>query len=231
MLSMWGTVALLLLILVFLQSLSGRLYGIQPIAWGWLALAVLPGLSMLFGTTLSERSAYRMVPRFVHRSLLWASALYLVLVLATLLAEPFALQHQLSIKQYRLQSLYWLLPFQSLLLAGFYLLFYRRKAFYHPPLSSLQEVAKGEAGRSALAGQERRRHCLELISKGQLEQALEQWREWVGQSGIGDLEQAVSLQSQYHEHQKNHQMNLISYEEWQRGRSRVAAALLALLRQ
>ncbi len=230
-LTIWSVLLVLITGLTLLQTLTGQLSGMTGFAWMWTGIHLLPGFVVLFLSIMLDRQPARLVPQFAHRTLIGLTTLYLLLVLITLLAEPFATRGALSMWAYRQQSFGWLVPIQLILLVGYYLLFFKKKPIFQPGESDITLMAKKEAIKWGDIQDQLRKECFELIAQGKLDQALEKLQTSIDQTGIGDPEQVYLLQSQYVENRNNQRMNLVSMEEYQRTQSRIALALMELLRR
>ncbi|GJM32074.1 MAG: hypothetical protein DHS20C18_10750 [Saprospiraceae bacterium] len=230
-LKIWGIFLVLVTGLTFLQTLTGQLAEMNILGWCWTGINLLPGFLILFISVLMDRESSKLITQFAHRMLLGLTTIYLLLLLSTLLAEPFATKGTLSMQEYRLRSFWWLLPYQLILIGGYYLLFFRKKPIFQPDQSAIIKMAGKEAIKWAEIQDSLRQECFQLIAKGKVETALEKLKENIDETGIGDPEKVILLQNQYNENRNNQRMNLISMDEWQRSQSRISLALMELLRQ
>ncbi len=201
------------------------------LAWSWLLLSTLPGLVILVVATMRDRQSARIIPRFNHRTLVWSTAAYLFLVLLTLLAEGWATREARSMVAYRYQSFLWLLPLEGLLLAGYALSLWSKNANFLSRQHEIGEVAGKEAERWAERHNPFREKAFERIEKGDVGTAIDLTVEHIKESDVGDLNEAILLQSRYQEHQKSIRMNIISHEEAGIERNKITLALMELIRR
>jgi hypothetical protein len=118
-----GGTSLIFIIVVF-QSLLGR-YGNQAQdAWGWLLPTIMPTLGMIITvlgyTALDPLFSSAVVRRSFVQVSVWLSAVYLILILLTILIQPFAGASALELMQ---RSNLWLGPFQGVVASALGVLF------------------------------------------------------------------------------------------------------------
>jgi hypothetical protein len=102
-------------LIVFAQTLGGR-YGQRPQeAWAWLLPAVLPTLGLMSAVVLNASTSSAEVPKFTALFAIGMSALYLALVAATLLLQPFS---PFTASELFAMSHLWLAPAQGLCAAA-----------------------------------------------------------------------------------------------------------------
>jgi V8-like Glu-specific endopeptidase len=133
-------------LLVVLLSLFGNVYkGQLPEFWGWVLWRVMPALVLILGGYLlasltPERSGMVVVRREFSSIACWVAVVYLVLLLLTLLGQPFA--RQFASEDARAvdvlkNSDWWLIPVEILVLIALL-----------PALAPLVKRQEKEAGRS-----------------------------------------------------------------------------------
>lgn len=124
--SLSGTIFLILII----QSMFGKYQGKVQAVWSWALPTLMPTLALII-TVLgasalgASRDGSRKVKRSFYIISLWLSALYLLLIIVTLLVEPFTPFESLELLN--LSSL-WLGPFQGLVASALAILFFSRQA-------------------------------------------------------------------------------------------------------
>ena len=113
----WFVGAAPLFCVLLVQSISGHYGDKVEDAWGWLLPSVLPTLSLMVAAFVkdSDRSAAGTVDQFIYRLTVVLSVAYLVTVMSTIFASPFAAMTDLQLM--RLSHL-WLAPFQGLVTAA-----------------------------------------------------------------------------------------------------------------
>jgi hypothetical protein len=116
-------------LLLVAQSLAGKYEGEVQEVWGWALPTIIPTLSLILAVlgagALQPGNVALAVRRTFYVIALWLSAIYLTLILATILAEPLTASEPLALL--KLSSL-WLAPFQGLVTSAIGILFTRRPA-------------------------------------------------------------------------------------------------------
>lgn len=221
----WRSLPPLLLVLFFIQTVSGRLSPEAPRAWMWLFVCLLPGLSVLWGSMLLNRHPAKLIVQPVHSALVWSTWLYLALVLLTPLAEPFAQLNGQSTVAFLQQSYLWLLPLQALLLAAYALAFVRKEALFRPDARLIAAYAEEKASRAASNIQ---KQLLGLVAAGDPGAALLLASEHLEKTGSADAQAVVLLRGELASLQRNRDLNLIDPDTAQRQLNRIAMSLLNL---
>lgn len=113
--SVWFVLAGLIFLLLVIQSVMGH-YGARATdAWGWFLPNVMPTLSLIVGVLVLDQLGggvkTRTADAFLYRLALWLSCAYLLLILLSILIQPFAPLPPLDLMQ---QSNLWLGPLQGL---------------------------------------------------------------------------------------------------------------------
>lgn len=208
--------------LFLVQTLAGQFEDIEGMAWAWLFVQLLPGLALLFAAVLLNKNPSKVLPRATFQAVYAGGFTYLLLVLLTLLALPFATRNQ-SIETYLRLSYYWLLPFQGLVLTVFGLLYFRKEAFFRPSAAIMQEYVakKGEFAR-------RTGHLLQVQAFGLLiqEEGLGKTLDFLGKIGEHQPNDLILLQSQYAHWKQQRDLNLAAPDFLQRDLNRMTLALI-----
>lgn len=141
LLRLWNVLTILILTVVFLQTILGRFEG-EPIpAWIWLFLHILPCTVLLYLGIYFYTHSVKIITLFAFRAVYWFTFTYLLLVLGTIIAEPFAIQYNnYTLPEYLQLSYTWLIPFNCLLIAAYGILFFYKKAL--PTIRNTQEETK-----------------------------------------------------------------------------------------
>jgi hypothetical protein len=113
--TVWFALAGLIFLVLVLQSVMGH-YGQQATdAWGWFLPNVMPTLSLIVGVLVLDQLGggvkTRTADAFLYRLAFWLSCAYLLLILLSILIQPFAPLAPLELMQ---QSNLWLGPLQGL---------------------------------------------------------------------------------------------------------------------
>ena len=143
-LKVWAIFLGLIFALTLIQSATGRLEGMLRIGWIWMFSNLLPGFILLLVLVFIDPLPTGRIPSVYHKTLVITTWFYLLLVLLTLLLEPIAIQGQLSIAQYRLQSFIWTLPVQLLLLGAYSLVSFGQNPYHKREEQQIIEIAKEE---------------------------------------------------------------------------------------
>jgi hypothetical protein len=127
----WLAASALIFVIVVLQSLLGK-YGDQvQDAWGWLLPTIMPTLGMIISvlgyTALDPSMLESVVRRSYFRLATGLSVLYLLLVLLTILIQPFAAQTASKSIELMQTSNLWLGPLQGLVASALGALFFSKQ--------------------------------------------------------------------------------------------------------
>ncbi len=227
---LWLTFTAAITLLTFLQTALGRLEEIEPLAWLWVMVLLVPGLTLLFISVLLNRFPSKIVPKAVHLALWLSTLAYLLLALATILAEPMALMNGQSIEGHLKQSLWWMLPFNGLLLLGFWLAFVRRAPLFVPDEKIILDVAGTQAEAARKKGNLTRSQCFEEVAAGNLPAAMEQLKQHLSE-GRSERNDLAVLMGEYKNLVRNKDLNTIEPAEAQRQLNRITMAVLNLIGQ
>ncbi len=225
--SLLGTAVLMLLVIA--QTVGGKLAGVIPQAWGWALLAALPTLLMLWFSAMLNRYPAKIVHPTAHQGLIWGSWAYQVLILFTLLAEPFATREALSMQGYLAQSLWWLLPMQVLLLLGYWLVFYRKDLIFKPNEQIILDFAAKKAADSRTNGNLLQEQCFELLAVNDLPGVFAKMKEKFEKTGKSDFQESILLQGQFTALSREKQMNMVDPGKAQIELNRIAMAVMNLV--
>lgn len=228
---LWTIFTLLLLGLTLIQSISGKLIEIMGFSWLWLMLNLIPGLLMILIAHLKDQQSAKVLPAKAHWAIWGSTVLYLLVLLFTLLAEQLATSSVVSMKVYRLNALYWLLPFQGVLLIAYYFMYYRKKMLFRINKRAVAQAAGIQAKKWSEKENALRESCFQMIADGKVDEALAKFKQNVETTGIGDINQIIALESQLVQNQKNLRNNLISFDEGDRIRNRIIMSLMDLINQ
>lgn len=221
----WAVCTALVLLMVFVQTITGKLGDAAPVVWCWAGVLLLPGLAMLLGGALLSRYAGQHTPPAAHYLLLALLWLYLVLVLLTLLNM---LQNDHGLIAYFQGSYWWLAPLNVLLLAGFGLFFWRKVPIFQPDQKVILEMAGKQLKKAVQQGDAFRQSLLEAVSAGELPRAFSTLQQSKAPDDKIQADIAV-LQGEYTQLIRNRELNLIAPADAQRQLNRITVALIHLL--
>jgi hypothetical protein len=220
----WAGTAFVVL-LVFLQSVSGALEGIAGLAWGWVALVALLPAAVLGASAVLNRFPAKIVHPTAHVALVWGTAAYSALLLLTLLAKPFANQ---SIERFLQSSLWWLLPIEALLLVGYWLVFYRKELIFKPDERILLDFAKQKAAEWRGKGSLLRQQAFEWIATGDLAAVFPKMREAFEKTGGENFKTALQLEGEFNRLSREKSLNLVDEKTAQLALNRITMAVINL---
>ena len=230
LLYLWVGFSIPILLLVFVQTITGKIDGIEGAVWAWVAVNLLPGLALLFVGAIQNIHGDKVVQRFIFRIILTFSFIYLMLLLMTQLGMSAGIGDQ-SIQEYFIQSYNWLVPFQFLLLSVFTLLFYRKQTVFQPSeqiiKNHFKEKAKSADNQNNAFQKEAFDKLIERDFLGLFEQIKLHAKETIDDSD--KFNETILLQSQYNEWKKNTEMNLIDTKDAQITINRISMALVNLI--
>ncbi len=222
---LWLGFTAVLVLLIFIQTLTGKFEDIEGQAWAWIFIHLLPALLLLFAAVLLNKNPSKVLMRATFRAVYAGALAYLLLVAVTLFALPVATVNW-SIEEYLAQSYTWLLPFQIVLLLAFALLYFRREPLFRPNAAIMQQYVSKKAEFAQRSGNVLQVRAFELLaSDGGPGAALEHLR-----GHLKNEENAVILlQNQYAEWTRQRDLNLLSPDALQRELNRMTMAAVGLI--
>ncbi len=128
---LWGIFASVIFVVLVLQSLMDRYKDKTQEVWGWLLPTIMPTLTLIITvlsyTALDPLASRAVVRKTFYRLAAGMSAFYLLLVLLTILMQPFTgADAELAAQQMRTSNL-WLGPLQGLVAAALGVLFVSKR--------------------------------------------------------------------------------------------------------
>jgi len=217
------------LLLMIVQTLSGKLRDIELAAWSWWALVSLPSFALLLLSLFINRHPAKIIAQGVHVALVSGTWCYSILVLLTLLIEPFARQWgQQSTMDHLQTSCFWLAPLHVLLLGSYYLVFWRKESLFRPNEKIILEVAAQEAAKSRPLLQ---KQVFDLMAANEVPEVFRQLGSYFEKESPDGLQTLTLLQSEYTAVLQERDLNLVDLPASQRQLNRIAMALLNLATQ
>jgi hypothetical protein len=114
--AVWGFGGGLIMLILVVQSLLGHYGGKVQDVWGWFLPTIMPTLSMIFivlgYSALEDRLSKAVVRRSYYHAATWLSLVYIVLILLTILVQPFASAEKAV--ELMIMSNLWLGPVQGI---------------------------------------------------------------------------------------------------------------------
>jgi len=221
----WTVGTILVILVVFIQTLTGKLGEAAPTVWCWAAVLLLPGLALLSGGLILNRYAGQHTPPAAHHLLRGLAWLYLLLVLLTLFNM---LQNDHGLVVYFQNSYWWLAPLNGLLLAGFGLVFWRKEQIFQPDQKVILELAGQRLTEAVRQGDSLRQTLFEAISAGELSRAFSTLQKSKAPDDRIQADIAV-LMGEFAQLIRNRDLNLIAPAEAQRQLNRITVALINLV--
>jgi hypothetical protein len=216
------------MLLVLVQTITGKLVGEAGEAWLWVALVALPALLMVWVSILLNKYPAKVVHPAAYSALVWGSAAYYGLILLTILSEPFATQAERSVMSYFQQSLLWLLPLEAVLLAGYALAFFRKESFFRPNEQIILDFAAKKAVDAQIKGKVWLQQSLELIAANDMPGVFAKMKERFGTTNSSDLNAAVLLENQYNELVRSRDLNMVEPATAQTSLNRIVMGVINL---
>lgn len=232
----WNVVTLTILLVLIIQSASGKVAEIEFVVWLWAWIIVFPGSILLnAGIWLNRYPAKILSPNMLLSIRLLCIG-YILLALLTLLFEEkvmgFYSVGNLSLEQYLYKSYGWLLPINVLLIFALYLLFFHKTAFSKVDSGMLKAIAEQKANISQTNGQGKKTQVLDMIIADELNGVFEQLKQYFTPLPNNDLlNEVLVLSHEYHQTQKALDMNLIEPSEASKVTNRITLALIHLTEQ
>jgi hypothetical protein len=135
---LWLIFTAIIILLFLIQTISGKFEDILGTAWLWVFVNLLPSLLLLFVAVLLNKNPSKVLLVNTFRAVYISASAYLLLLLVTLLALPFATINN-SIEGYLKDAYLWLMPFQLILITVFSLLYFRKENLLRPNAAIMQE--------------------------------------------------------------------------------------------
>lgn len=225
LLQLWLIFTAVLVLLIFVQTLTGKFEDIELKAWSWVFAHLLPALLLLFVAVLFNKNPSKVLMLATFRAVYAGALAYLLLLTLTLLALPMATVNW-SIEEYLAKSYTWLVPFQSILLLAFGLLYFRKEPFFRPNTAIMQQYVAKKAEFAQRTGNVLQVQAFELlISDDGVGAALEHLRSHLKT----DENAIILLQSQYTEWIKQRDLNLLPPDALQRELNRLTMAVTGFI--
>ena len=224
----WLISALLVCLLTIAQTITNKLGEAVTIVWLWTLISVIPGLSVLFISLVVNKYPSRLLSKELYITLLTGTIIYVALLLLTLILEPYATAEHLSIISYKIQSFWWLLPFQFLLVIGFYSVFIRQRISQKLNDRVIKQTAAQQVSSENSKSRSIRENIFELIANGKLNDAQTKIYEYVTHTGIGNINEIILLKNRYREVCKERNLDLISRDAKQIEINRITLATMSI---
>lgn len=222
---LWLGFTAALVLLIFVQTLTGKFEDIEGQAWTWVFVHLLPALSLLFAAVLLNKNPSKVLLRATFRTVYFGALAYLLMLTLTLFALPVATANW-SIEEYLAKSYLWLVPFQIILLAAFALLYFKKEPLFRPNAAIMQQYVAKKAEFAQRTGNVAQVQAFQLL---------------IGDSGMGaalehlrghlttEENAIVVLQNQYSDWMKQRDLNLLPPDALQRELNRLTMAAIGFI--
>ena len=225
----WNICTGIVLLFVLIQTVTGKLAGIEGTAWAWAIGTLIPGLLMLNVGAWTNKSPSKIIHPAAHRAMLAAAMGYLLLVFCTLLFSQAAIeQNDYGLDTWLTRSLTLLLPFQVLILIGFWLIFFKKDSIFRPNPQIILDVANKKAQQARSQGKTLRLQCLDLVAANNLPEAFDHLKAYFEKNNTENFRASVVLSGEYNSLLREAQLNTIDPAQVQRNINRVTIAVLEL---
>lgn len=222
---LWLGFTAVLVLLIFVQTMTGKFEDIEGKAWTWIFVHLLPALSLLLLAVLLNKNPSKVLMRAMFRLVYFGALTYLLFLTLTLFAIP-ARPEQWSIEEYLSKSYLWLAPFQAVLLAAFVLLYFRKEPLFRPNAAIMQQYVAKKAEFAQRTGHVSQVQAFQLLAgDGSVGTALEYLRSHL----ISEENAIVVLQNQYAEWMKQRDLNLLPPDALQRELNRLTMAAIGFI--
>ena len=227
----WMISLCITLLLLIGQTIGGAWEGAVPRAWTWLLTNMIPGLTVLLASLLLNRTPKKMTPPGANVALVGGTIIYGALVLLSLISEGIWVTGNLSAIARLEQTYWWLIPFQLVLLIGYYLAFFRTEAMVSANETIIRNAALRYASDAARNGRPLQEQCRNYIAAAEFDQAFDIMKIFFNQNSQSDSDELLLLQSQYSHLIIQREEGLVDQPQAQIHINRIAAALLNLSEQ
>lgn len=222
----WTILSAIIVLIIFLQTMLGRFAGEPLPAWVWVMLSLLPATLVIYTGIYLGKNGTKVVHQSTFQWIYFTAILYLLLVLGTLLALPFAIiNNDFTLPGYFQTSYAWLLPFQGVLILALSLLFFRKEGM---PLEDTASPAVVATENLALP-EAIKKNCRQHIAKNEIAEAFQQIEEHFKQEEKALPEAFVVLERRYNDVMNEKKVDTIEPQAAQRELNRIAIALLQML--
>jgi hypothetical protein len=219
---LWLGFSIITILLVLIQTIAGKYEEMLGTTWLWVFVNLLPSLGLLFVAVLLNKNPSKVLLINTFRAVYASAWAYLLLLLLTLLALPFATANY-SIEAYLKDAYLWLLPFQIILLSVFCLLYFRKETLFRPNAAIMQEYVNKKAEFAQRKGSDAQNKAFAaLINDDDLTDVLTVLRDNLT-SSKNDI---IVLQSQYANWQQSRDLNLTPPDDLQRELNRLTMAII-----
>ncbi|HND88804.1 MAG TPA: hypothetical protein PK971_10780 [Saprospiraceae bacterium] len=218
----------LLLLFFLLQTIRGVLEDVLLPVWGWWAICTLPVLVLLHVTSWLHINPAKIIHPGAGRGFLALVVGYLTLLVLTFFLSKAAVDsNDYDLDRYYQMSLAVLLPLQALILAGCWLLFFKRENVLRPNPAAIKDLAEGKLVEALRQNRPLQAQAYELVAANDLPAAFQVMQAHFG-PGHSPL---ILLQGQFRQWEQAHHLGTLSADESQISLNRIAVAALYMIQE
>jgi Effector-associated domain 11 len=226
----WDIATGVLLFFLLIQQTTGVIEGANAVVWGWFFICLLPGLLSLHLSAWLRRHTDKVLSHTAYRALSWLTIGYVMLVLVVFFFSRAAIDNnEYGLITYYVQSLWVIMPFNLLLLVGFWVLFFTKEMPFKPSPAIIQQIAGEKAISAAQKNLQVQLICYESLREGQLEKAFNQTNQWLEGHNADNYTLGILLQGRYHQVKREIELNTLSQSEAQIEINRISISLIDLI--
>ncbi len=221
---LWLGFSIPVLLLVMIQTISGKFEGIEGTAWTWVAVNLFPVLGLLLYGAIQNKYPGKPIQVFIFRIIWITSFLFLLLLLMTLLGMEAGTANQ-SIQSYLRQSYKWLLPFQILLMGIFFLLYFKKRSIFQVNEKILKNHIQSKANKAKQKANLPQQQAFEQLQASNYNELFNHLQNHYSVASSDEHTATVVFQSRYNKWKNDTDLNLINREEAQRSLNELVVAL------
>ena len=225
---LWLGFSIPILLLMLIQTISGKFAAIEGTAWTWVAVNLFPVLAILLGGAIQNKYPDKLIQIFIFRIIWIFSFLYLLLLLMTLLGMTAGTADQ-SIADYLVQSYKWLLPFQVLLMATFFLLYFKKRAIFQANEKILRSHIEKKADKAKKNTNISQQKAYEHLLSSDYNGLFESLRSHFENSSSQDHTASIVVQSRYNEWKHQTDMNTVDPKDAQVDLNQIVLSVVGLI--
>jgi hypothetical protein len=219
---LWLGFTAFIVLLIIAQTLTSKFEGIEIKAWVWTFANLLPVLLLLLSAVLLNKNPSKVLFQATFRTIFFASLAYLIVLILTLFAIPYATQ-QWSIEAYFSKSYLWLMPFQAVLLIAFGILYFKKETLFQPDPDIMLEYVGKKGEFAKRKGNIAQAQAFEGIHT---ENGMADVLNILQEKLPADNNDIVLLESQFADWKRQRDLNLTSEQDLQRTYNRLTLAVI-----
>jgi hypothetical protein len=219
---LWLGFTSIIMILIILQTLAGKFDLIERMAWLWAFTHLLPILLLLLCAVLLNKNPSKVLYQSTFQAVYYASLGYLILIILTIFALPYATLNW-SIEEYLRKSNLWLMPYQAVLLIAFGIMYFKKETIFQPDPDIMLEYVGKKLEFAKRKGNLAQSKAFETLNtEGGMNDVLNLLKSKL----TSEANDIILLQSQYTEWQRQRDLNLTPEGDLQRELNRLTLAVI-----